>query len=101
MGIHYCNLNIKLNKVDKRVKAFNLDGREFVRFYIAQSNKVTDYENPRNNDQLEIPFECLKFDHCYMNLPMIAVEFTDVFRGLFKNANPRIWYKDPQDPKTI
>ena len=46
-GIHYCNLNIKLNKVDRRVKAFNMDGREFTKFYIAQSHL--------KEDELQIP----------------------------------------------
>ena len=34
-AIKYCNMNIKLNKVTDRVVAFNMDAREFVRFYIA------------------------------------------------------------------
>ena len=33
-GIKYCKENIKLNKVADRVTAFNMDGREFARFYI-------------------------------------------------------------------
>jgi hypothetical protein len=36
-----------------------------------------------------------------MNLPVDAVEFLDVFIGLFKNANPKVWYADPNDPKTL
>ena len=36
-----------------------------------------------------------------MNLPVDAVEFLDVFRGLFKHANPKVWCKDPADIKTI
>jgi len=39
-GIHYCRKNIKLNKVDKRVTAFNMDAREFVRFHVAQSKLI-------------------------------------------------------------
>lgn len=33
----------------------------------------------------------LRFDHCYMNLPVDAVEFLDAFIGLFKDANPKVW----------
>jgi hypothetical protein len=29
-----------------------------------------------------------------MNLPMDAVEFLDVFIGLFKHSNPDIWNED-------
>jgi hypothetical protein len=36
-----------------------------------------------------------------MNLPVDAVEFLDVFKGLFKNANPDLWFKDSKDPKTL
>lgn len=91
-GINYCKQNIKLNKVGDRVTAFNMDGREFVKFYIAQSNV---------HGETEIPKDCLRFDHCYMNLPMIAVEFLNVFNGLFKDANPDVWFADPSDPKTL
>lgn len=48
-----------------------------------------------------VPRECLRFDHCYMNLPMDAVEFLDVFVGLFRNANPDVWFEDPADSKTL
>jgi hypothetical protein len=33
-----------------------------------------------------------------MNLPVDAVEFLDVFVGLFDEANPKVW-SDPNDPK--
>lgn len=36
-----------------------------------------------------------------MNLPMIAVEFCDAFVGLFRKANPAIWYENPEDAKTL
>jgi len=36
-----------------------------------------------------------------MNLPMDAVEFLDVFVGLFRNANPDVWFEDPADSKTL
>jgi len=78
-----------------------MDAREFVRFYIAQSNEITDYTNPDNNENLKIPFKSLRFDHCYMNLPVDAIEFLDVFIGLFHNANPRIWCKDSNDTSTL
>ena len=38
----------------------------------------------------------LRFDHCFMNLPVDAVEFLDVFIGLFNKADPAVW-SDDQD----
>lgn len=90
-GIKYCKDNIKLNKVGARVIPYNMDARQFVKFHVEQSN----LEAP------EIPKEFLKFDHCYMNLPVDAVEFLDAFIGLFRNANPQVWYKDPGDSSTL
>jgi hypothetical protein len=36
-----------------------------------------------------------------MNLPVDAVEFLDVFIGLFTNANPQIWWSNTDDPLSI
>ena len=70
-----------------------MDGREFVKFHVQQSNL------PKN--ERSIPDEHLRFDHVYMNLPMIAVEFLDAFIGLFRDANPEVWWEDPNDKKTL
>jgi len=59
-----------------------MDAREFVRMLIEKSN---------DPHQAQIPEDMLRFDHCYMNLPVDAVEFLDVFVGLFNKANPKIW----------
>lgn len=52
-------------------------------------------------EKLKIPKDFLKFDHCYMNLPVDAVEFLDCFVGLFKLANPKVWCKDPENLNTL
>ena len=78
----YLQKNIKSNKVGKLVVPFNMDAREFARRVVNASNDAT---------QTEIPEDFLRFDHCYMNLPVDAVEFLDAFIGLFKGANPRVW----------
>ncbi len=78
----YLQKNIKMNKVNKLVVPSNMDARAFVR-------KVV--ESSKDPQQTEIPEEFLRFDHCYMNLPVDAVEFLDAFIGLFKEANPLIW----------
>lgn len=38
VGVEYLKENIKLNKVGKLVKPFNMDAREFVRMVIEKSN---------------------------------------------------------------
>ncbi|GLE01809.1 hypothetical protein PINS_up010647 [Pythium insidiosum] len=59
---HYLLENLKLNKVQDKVEAFNLDGREFVEKLLAERKQFT---------------------QVLMNLPAIALEFLDVFSGKF------------------
>lgn len=61
-SFHYLSENIKLNKVDSLVQAYNLDGREFVTKLLAEKTQFT---------------------QVLMNLPAIALEFLDVFPGKF------------------
>lgn len=82
-GVDYLKKNIKLNKVGNRVLPFNMDARAFVRMLV---DTTVDTEEKR-----AIPKEYLKFDHCFMNLPMDAVEFLDAFIGLFNNCDPEVW----------
>ena len=86
----YINKNIKKNKIDeKKIRTFNMDAREFIRTMIDQSKKIKDEEQ---NFDGSIPTD-LKIDHIYMNLPMDALEFLDVFVGLFKNTKKEIYSK--------
>ncbi|XP_007247605.3 tRNA (guanine(37)-N1)-methyltransferase [Astyanax mexicanus] len=60
--------NTKLNKVQAKVTTFNLDGREFIRGPVRE----------------RLP-ELMKGSagiHVVMNLPALALEFLDAFRGL-------------------
>ncbi|CDW90618.1 UNKNOWN [Stylonychia lemnae] len=85
--------NIRMNKVKNLVVPFNMDAREFVRMAVRKSNDPA---------QKEIPKEMLRFDHCYMNLPVDAVEFLDAFVGLFNDANYKIWSSnETNDQKTF
>ena len=60
-----------------------MDARDFVKMLVSR-----DSDRPEKSN---IPADMLKFDHCFMNLPMDAVEFLDVFVGLFNKADPQIW----------
>ena len=75
--------NAKANQVEKRIRAYNLDGRDFVR-------KVVDEVRTIHLSRLDISGQedssmPPMFTHVVMNLPATAVQFLDVFKGLFKN----------------
>ena len=55
-----------------------MDAREFVRMLVDRSH-------PQHTSGLQ------RFDHCFMNLPMDAVEFLDVFVGLWNKCDPQVW----------
>ncbi|XP_008282135.1 tRNA (guanine(37)-N(1))-methyltransferase isoform X1 [Stegastes partitus] len=66
--------NCKLNKVESKVRSFNLDGRAFIQGPLKQ----------------ELP-ALLKGEasvHVVMNLPALALEFLDAFRGLLHQEPP-------------
>lgn len=60
-----------------------MDAREFVKMIVDRDSD--------NALKKALPSDMLRFDHCFMNLPMDAVEFLDVFVGLFNRADPQIW----------
>ncbi|CAL8295852.1 unnamed protein product [Arctogadus glacialis] len=60
--------NVKINKVAAAVRTFNLDGRAFVRGPVRQ--------------ELPALLRAKAGVHIVMNLPALAVEFLDSFRGL-------------------
>ncbi|XP_077476675.1 tRNA (guanine(37)-N(1))-methyltransferase [Stigmatopora argus] len=66
--------NSKVNKVEGKVKSFNLDGRAFVRGPLKQELPALIKENNRV--------------HVVMNLPALALEFLDSFRGLLHQEAP-------------
>jgi tRNA (guanine37-N1)-methyltransferase len=71
-AIKFVEKNLILNKIGGSVRVYNMDAREFIK---------------------EIVGAGAYFDHCHMNLPVDAIEFLDVFRGLFKQN--KTWAKLP------
>ena len=68
--------NAKVNRVDDKICAFNMDGRDFIRKVVEL---VSTAQNGQKSDgRIRRPFR-----HVIMNLPASAVEFLDVFRGLY------------------
>jgi hypothetical protein len=65
-----------------------MDAREFVKMLVCRDSK--------DERKVNIPTEMLRFNHCFMNLPMDAVEFLDVFVGLFNKADPQIWQSNDE-----
>ncbi|XP_073427187.1 tRNA (guanine(37)-N(1))-methyltransferase [Dendrobates tinctorius] len=64
--------NCKLNKVDRKVQAFNTDGREFIRTVVKNELSKHMKSSPDGKKRL----------HIVMNLPALALEFLDTFRHL-------------------
>ncbi|XP_038584405.1 tRNA (guanine(37)-N1)-methyltransferase isoform X2 [Micropterus salmoides] len=60
--------NCKLNKVESKVRTFNLDGRAFIQGPVKQ--------------ELPALLSGKASVHVVMNLPALALEFLDAFRGL-------------------
>lgn len=71
--------NAKRNKVTAAVTTFNKDGREFIRQDI-RSDLLRVWNAPSKPDAKPCSV------HIAMNLPAMAVEFLDAFRGLFSAA---------------
>ena len=66
--------NSKLNKVEDKLKAFNMDGRDF----IATVIKDDLISQMKNFDGIDMN----RRFHIVMNLPALAIEFLDAFNGL-------------------
>ena len=87
----YINNNIKINKLNSSmITTFNMDAREFMKICIEKSKKVIDDEE--DNLDKKFPHD-LHIHHIYMNLPKDAIEFLDVFVGLFKGCKETVYSK--------
>ncbi|KAG1709977.1 hypothetical protein DVH05_016986 [Phytophthora capsici] len=70
-SFHYLKENIVLNKVEKLVTPYNLDGREFLATLLNEKKQFT---------------------QVLMNLPAIALEFLDAFPGQFDHWEGELPY---------
>ena len=77
--------NRKLNKVEDRIKIYNMDGRDFIRTVIRDDI----IDRIKNFDGTELT----RRYHIVMNLPALAVDFLDAFKGLFASIDPSIDHK--------
>uniref|UniRef100_A0A8D2ZI32 tRNA (guanine(37)-N1)-methyltransferase n=1 Tax=Scophthalmus maximus TaxID=52904 RepID=A0A8D2ZI32_SCOMX len=66
--------NCKINKVDGKVRTFNMDGRAFIQGPVKQ--------------ELPALLKGKGSIHVVMNLPALALEFLDAFRGLLHHEPP-------------
>ncbi|KAI5412074.1 tRNA (guanine(37)-N1)-methyltransferase 1 isoform X1 [Lathyrus oleraceus] len=67
-AVEYLERNSVLNKLEKKIKVFNMDGRRFIKAMFA-SNKAH------------------SITQVVMNLPNDAAEFLDAFRGIYKDRS--------------
>ncbi|XP_041131165.1 tRNA (guanine(37)-N1)-methyltransferase-like isoform X1 [Polyodon spathula] len=68
--------NCKLNKVDKKIHVFNLDGRDFI--LGAVKEQLTERLHKATTQKKNTV-------HIVMNLPALAIEFLDAFKNLLEN----------------
>lgn len=70
--------NAKLNKVETKVTTFNLDGREFIQGPLRE-HLLHLIESSGSSSAI----------HVIMNLPALALDFLDAFRGLLRDEKQR------------
>jgi len=78
--------NKKLNKVES-LTAYNMDGRDFLRNTV-KNDMLSEWKLLENGETVYVK----KF-HIAMNLPALAIEFLDVFRGWLDGHEEVLSYK--------
>ncbi|KAJ4816311.1 tRNA (guanine(37)-N1)-methyltransferase [Rhynchospora pubera] len=67
-AVEYLERNTVLNKLDRKIEVFNMDGRRFVGALFSSQ-------------------QILPITQVVMNLPNDAAEFLDIFKGIFRNRS--------------
>ncbi|KAL9232395.1 hypothetical protein vseg_007510 [Gypsophila vaccaria] len=67
-AVDYLERNCVLNKLERKIKVYNMDGRRFIEAVFSNSNAHS-------------------ITQVVMNLPNDAVEFLDAFRGIFRSSD--------------
>lgn len=91
---HYNKTTDKSSKIEiptTNIHCFNMDAREFIRSCIEQ---LKSYKKEECNFDDKFPQEPVRVDVIYMNLPKDALEFLDVFYGLFNGCKPEYYSKE-------
>eukprot|EP00891_Asterochloris_glomerata_P002406 jgi/Astpho2/2406/e_gw1.00044.68.1_t len=88
-SFEYLQRNIKLNRVQGKVQASNMDGRAFLRRLCQpESQAAAHHQTSSNGLEESLPSGPVLFQHAIMNLPASAVEFLDALPGAF---DPTFW----------
>ena len=86
----YLDVNVKGNRVEKRVRTYNLDGREFIQQLLKAPTKAAAAPEQGGGASASsaypasLPFGY--FSHAIMNLPASGLTFLDAFAGAFDRA---------------
>ena len=82
-----CN-NVKINRVESRIRAYNLDGRDFVKKVMQEIQSshrlIEEQEFAKHNHEFQHSIISPMFTCIVMNLPATAIKFLDIFQGLLK-----------------
>ncbi|CAG2103717.1 unnamed protein product [Medioppia subpectinata] len=79
--------NCQLNKVQHMVSTYNMDARDFIATVIRQHliDRINTFDGTESTRQY----------HVVMNLPSLAIQFLDAFKGLLHSVEPSSYKINP------
>lgn len=78
VSYEYLQKNVNLNKIKSGIECFNMDGRDFIKS-VVKRDLLKRWQEKEGSEQ-----SCHL--HVIMNLPALAIEFLDAFKGLIKET---------------